>query len=312
IVTQNNVNQIQQIKQRTFSLMILIFLASSIVTALAAMLIGARISQPLSQLQKRMLQIEQGQWQLGSQTLHGQKEILRVGKSFDRMIREIRSLMDRLVEEQRSKRKTELVALQNQINPHFLYNTLDSIVWLAEQNRTNDVITTVFALARFFRISISRGKNLIPVRDEIAHVRNYLTIQQIRYQERFEYQFDVDKALSDFPVMKLILQPLVENAIYHGMGDEKERIDLRGFREDDFLYFQVENTGLGIDKQRIEEMYRRIRDPRNDAGVGLRNVYQRLKLYHGEASEILIESELDEYTRITLKIPFSPPGEDMI
>ena len=302
IVTVYNINEIALAKKRMLLILFIIFLVSFFLTAFVAYLISHRISRPLNQLEKSMMRIENGDFNTRVDVT-GQKELVLVGDSFNNMMGEIRSLMEKVVEEQRDKRKTELRALQNQINPHFLYNTLDSIVWLAENDRNEDVITTVVALARFFRISISKGKTFIPVGSEIDHIKNYLTIQKIRYADKFEFRFDVEEDIKDQLVMKLILQPLVENAIYHGVGDEKETISIHGYKKDSFLCFDIKNTGYGITEERIDEIYRVLRGGKGDTGVGLKNVYQRLKIYYGEEANILISSELDEWTNVRIQIP---------
>ncbi len=306
IVTMYNIDEIGRAKNQMFSILSFIMLGSIFITMSVSIFISRRISGPLNQLKKYMLRIEQGDF-TSRVEVEGQKEIVLVADSFNDMIDEIRTLMDRLVDEQREKRKSELVALQNQINPHFLYNTLDSIIWLAENERSDDVITTVVALARFFRISISKGQNFIPVGDEIAHIRNYLTIQSIRYTGKFEYHFEINREILDYRVMKLILQPLVENAIYHGVGEETGLITIRGFKEGRFIVFEVENTGYGIPDEKIAQLYRILRGEETGQSVGLKNVYQRLKLYYGEEADLIITSELDEMTKIRVLIPAAVP-----
>jgi two-component system, sensor histidine kinase YesM len=308
IVTVNDVDEVAQAKRRMLLVLVLVFLASGLVAAAAAVAISRRISSPLKLLRESMANIEKGDFYT-KVSVSGQREVVHLAASFNSMIDTIRSLMEKIVEEQRDKRKTELRALQNQINPHFLYNTLDSIVWLAENNRTDDVITTVIALAKFFRISISRGETFIPVTDELSHIRNYLTIQQIRYQEKFTYTFEIDEGIYEYKVMKLILQPIVENAIYHGIGDEQEKITIRGYRENNLLIFEVENTGYGVTDERISEMYKILDGTHEVNSVGIRNVYQRLKLYYGSEGNVKITSILDEMTNIKLVIPLEIPAE---
>ncbi|MBU0956246.1 MAG: sensor histidine kinase, partial [Spirochaetes bacterium] len=240
----------------------------------------------------------------------GQKEIVLLAHSFNSMVQKVQELMDNLVEEQHEKRKTELRALQNQINPHFLYNTLDSIVWLAEHERNRDVINTVVSLARFFRIAISKGEAFITVAEELAHVQNYLNIQTIRYVNKFNCSFDMPDELKNYKVMKLILQPLVENAIYHGVGDEGGDIDVVVRKEGDSLIFRVSNTGYGISDSKIQEMYQMMRGDSERSSVGIRNVYQRLNLYYGERAQMLISSVPDESTTVTLIIPTVPVREE--
>lgn len=304
IVTVNNIDDLARANRRMLAVLLVIFLASSAVIAMLAGLIAFRISNPLNQLKKTMLKIESGNFHT-KVNVSGQREIVLLSATFNNMIDKIRSLMEKVVSEQKEKRKTELVALQNQINPHFLYNTLDSIVWLAENSRIGEVITTVIALAKFFRISISKGENFIPVSAEIEHIRNYLTIQRIRYVDKFEYFFEVDPGIQDLKVMKLILQPIVENAIYHGIGEEKERITIRGYRQGSFLFFEIENTGYGLTEEKIREMYSIMEGMHPERSVGIRNVFQRLKLYYGDEANIIITSELDSMTNIKLVIPAS-------
>jgi two-component system sensor histidine kinase YesM len=298
IATFTNVDEIDAIRRSMLPLLLLIFIITVLVTAAVAALLSYRISGPVRQLQGIMQRIEDGEIDVDI-SISGQREIVMLGRSFNSMIVKIRSLMERLVDEQRDKRKTELRALQNQINPHFLYNSLDSIVWLAEHDRSDDVITTVVALARFFRISISKGNTFIPVRDEIAHVKNYLKIQTVRYADRFQYHFNIDERLMDRNVMKLILQPLVENAIYHGMDEQGGIIEVNGSLDGKMMSFQVKNTGYGLTAARILEIHGHLDgqdDLDNDIGIGLKNVHQRLKLYYGDQAGLRFSSLADEYT----------------
>ena len=302
IVTVNNVNEIALARQQILLILLFVFIISFLLTTVVSLVISRRISRPLNELKKTMFKVENGDFYTKVE-VSGQKEVVRLSKSFNSMLEEIRTLMQAVVSEQKEKRKTELKALQNQINPHFLYNTLDSIVWLAEKHRSEDVVTTVIALARFFRISISKGETFIPVKDEISHIQNYLTIQKIRYVDKFEYTFEIDQEIYDYKVMKLILQPIVENAIYHGVGDETEHITIRAYKKEQFLVFEVENTGYGITEERIEEIYDILKGTHSKSSVGMRNVYLRLKLFYGEEADITISSVLDEMTRIQLLIP---------
>jgi two-component system, sensor histidine kinase YesM len=306
IVTISNIDHINTARRQMLYTFALIGTLSLTLTAMVAGLISLRISKPINQLKNIMAKIEGGDFYTTIE-VSGQEEIVQLSRSFNQMVVRVRELMDRLVTEQREKRKTELRALQNQINPHFLYNTLDSIVWLAEHQRTKDVVTTVVALAKFFRISISKGESFIAVDQEIEHIENYLTIQQIRYIDKFDYSIDIDTEVLDHRVMKLILQPLVENAIHHGMGDEKGKISIRGRLEGDLTIFEVQNSGYGLTDQKIAEMMETMHGDAGHSGVGLRNVYQRLKLYYGDAADVEIESEIDESTTVRLIIPTAIP-----
>jgi two-component system, sensor histidine kinase YesM len=308
IVTVGNVNKINDAMSRLGGILVIIFLVSIAVSAMVAAVISMRVSRPINQLKTAMLKIEDGDFSHPIE-LSGQKEIALLAQSFNSMVLKVQELMARLVAQQKDKRKTEFRALQNQINPHFLYNTLDSIVWLAEHRRHKDVITTVVSLARFFRISISKGETFITVDDEISHAQNYLTIQSIRYVDKFTYSMDIQDEMRSLKVMKLILQPLVENAIYHGVGDADGHIAISGRIEGNFLVFRVRNTGYGISEDTIRKMYDTMKGGQERPSVGIRNVYQRLKLYYGESAEVSISSEPDESTTVSLFIPKDISGE---
>jgi len=308
IVTISNADESAGLARRLIVLLLFILAVITLLAALFSGLISMRLSKPISQLKSSMLEIETGKF-IAPIEVRGQREIVSLAHSFNSMIGKLQDLMARLVDEQQEKRKTELRALQNQINPHFLYNTLDSIVWLAEQQRNKDVIATVVALARFFRISISKGQNFISLAEEMEHVRHYLTIQSIRYVNKFTYGFDVPDELLAGKVMKLVLQPLVENAIYHGVGGEGGHIAIAARQRDGFLVLSVTNTGYGISDEKIALLCKAMRGTAEKSSVGLRNVYQRLKLYYGESADILVESRPDESTTISLLVPLAGPEE---
>lgn len=308
IVTVNNVNDIALAREEMILILFFIFIISFTLTTVISIFISKRITRPLNTLKDSMLKLESGDFNTKVE-VRGQKEVVRLSISFNSMIDEIRTLMDRVVDEQRDKQRNELRALQNQINPHFLYNTLDSIVWLAENHRSEDVITTVVALARFFRISISSGASSIAVKDEISHIENYLTIQKIRYVNKFKYTLDVTKEVEDLKVMKLILQPIVENAIYHGVGDDMELISIRAYKDEVSLYFEIENSGYGITDERIHEIYDMLNGSNTQTSVGLKNVYQRIKLFYGHKADLIITSVLDETTQIKIILPLNNKQE---
>jgi len=309
IATVSNINGIRNAVKRLALIIVLIYSVSIAICATVAAVISLQVSRPVSQLKTAMLKVEEGDFSRQA-SVSGQTEIVSLAHSFNAMTGKIRELMARLVSQQREKRKMELQVLQNQINPHFLYNTLDSIVWLAEHDRNKDVITTVVALAYFFRIGISKGETFIPVGNEISHVRNYLTIQSIRYVNKFTYDIQVDSRLLGYRVMKLVLQPIVENAIYHGIGDEDDgKIKITGTIENGYMVFRVWNSGYGISEEKIREMYETMRGNPEKPSVGIRNVYQRLKLYYGDEAEVIITSIQDESTTVSLRIPLEPKEE---
>lgn len=310
LVTAHDISGVRIAMTSMVASLVAMFIIAILSSAAAAGYVSLQVSRPATRLRELMQLVESGDFSITAD-ITGQREIAALAHAFNSMIQKIRDLMDSLVAEQRQKRKSELQALQNQINPHFLYNTLDSIVWLAENERPAEVITTVVALARLFRLSISRGHTFIPVRDEIAHIGYYLTIQSIRYVDRFTYSIDVDENLLDLPVMKLVLQPVVENAIQHGLGDERGHIGIHGTTDGDCMVFSVTNTGYGITEATITTMYRRMKDPGEQLSVGMRNVYQRLTLYYGDRADVMITSVQDESTTVSLRIPldYRPPEE---
>lgn len=299
-----NVELITATRSRTIIISFIIFSVTLFITIMVSTYFSKRISNPITKLQKHMKLVEKGN--LYKQiNIEGQKEIVGLGDSFNRMQEEIRALMETVLIEQKEKRKTEFIALQSQINPHFLYNTLDSIVYLSEKGMNEKVQEMVVALSKFFRISISRGKNIITVKEELEHARNYLLIQQIRYNDKFSFEFDTSVETLDLKIVKLVLQPLIENAIYHGINTEYDQgnIIIRTFIKNDKLVIEIEDDGYGITDEKIKEMYDSIKLDNKHTSIGLKNVYQRLKIYYGDETDFIISSELDEKTIIRLIIP---------
>lgn len=274
--------------------------------------ITAKITEPIQQLEKSVNELERGV--LKAEIYQGGSyEIRHLGRSIQRMAKQIQNLMDDIVQEHESKRKSELDTLQAQINPHFLYNTLDIIVWMIENERKTEAVKVVTALARFFRISLSKGKNIITVDKEIEHVRNYLMIQEMRYKNRFTYEITAMPQVLELASLKLILQPIVENAIYHGMEfmDGDGEIKINAFCQDEDLYFSIEDNGLGMPPEVVEGLLNQEAAPASKgSGVGIKNVHQRIQLYFGESYGLIIESEPDEGTKVTVHLP-AIPYEDM-
>lgn len=233
-------------------------------------------------------------------------ELKTLSGSFEHMSVRIKNLMDKVRNEEIALRKTELRALQSQINPHFLYNTLDSIQWMCERGKTEEASKMVGALARLFRISISRGHELITIKDEINHVSNYLIIQSFRYKSQFTYSFDIDESLEDYLCNKITLQPLVENAIYHGIDrlvDEGEiKITVKQAEDDENdILMTVADNGVGMTEEQCRKILSKERS--DSSGIGVKNVNDRLRIYFGEKYGLTIKSELDCGTEITVRLP---------
>ena len=277
----------------------LVFLA-----ALAAGWVLSRLlSRPLQQLETAMEQFEQDADHFAFQAVRGTREVQNLSDSFGHMVGRIQQLMTTVREEEIVLRKTELKALQAQINPHFLYNTLDSIAWMCERGKNADAVQMVHALARLFRISISRGHELIPIRSEVQHAQSYLQIQSVRYKDQFSYEFDVEEGCLEYLCNKITLQPIIENAIYHGVNGlvDEGRIVIRVFSRDDDIFFTVEDNGVGMEPEQIEEIFRR--KPDGKSGIGIKNVNDRLKIWFGEKYGVTITSVPDEGTCVTVRMP---------
>ncbi|HKM30396.1 MAG TPA: sensor histidine kinase [Bacilli bacterium] len=301
-----NIDNTKAVQENYIFIIIIIGLFMVVAAVTIIGFTSRRIANPLKVLEKSMKKIEQADFLIIEPVEEGsQKEVASLSNSFNLMMARIKELMDRIIVEQNAQRESELKALQSQINPHFLYNTLDSIVWLIENDKNTDASQMVVALAKLFRISISRGRNIITIKDELEHARSYLIIQRFRYSDSFKYEFDVDEEVLEYTTMKLILQPLIENAIYHGLKNiiDEGFIKIGAHREQDNVVFTVTDNGYGLKKEKIEQLYTNFKNPHLNDGVGLKNVYLRLVLYYGKAADLQIESELDEGTTIKIIIP---------
>ncbi|MBZ9624881.1 sensor histidine kinase [Clostridium sp. FP2] len=266
--------------------------------------ISAKISHPIKQLEESMKMVEAGDFNIYID-VKGEDEVERLSTAFNLMISKVRYLMAQIVIEQEAKRKSELNALQAQINPHFLYNTLDSIVWMAENEKNDGVITMVTALAKLFRISISRGKNIITVREEMDHAKNYLIIQKIRYKNKFVFEIINQKEVLEYKTLKLILQPLIENSIYHGieyMVDEgfiKISVSVTNGK----LLYEICDNGLGIEPEVLKHILEYREKDNTSSGVGVKNVHERIQLSYGSEFGLEIQSEIEEGTTIKIWLP---------
>ncbi|SHH78703.1 sensor histidine kinase [Clostridium grantii] len=297
------IDEINETINSTNEFLVYIIIVVVIVSILISAFISSKISKPIKELEISMKKVEEGKFDTFID-IKGETEVEKLSESFNVMVKKIKELMDQIVVEQELKRKSELNTLQAQINPHFLYNTLDSIVWMAENEKTDDVIIMVTALAKLFRISLSKGKNIITVKEELEHVKNYLIIQKRRYVDKFEFSFEIDESTLNYKTLKLILQPIIENSIYHGikyMVDEGN-IKISVFIKDNKLVYLVEDNGVGMDKETLEKL-QSTDLKENKMGVGVKNVNQRLKLLYGDEYGIEIKSELEEGTIVQLLLP---------
>lgn len=286
-----------------FWLLALAAAAILLAALVSSIVISRALSRPLKGLSRAMRQFEKNADTFTYAPVGGAREVQELSESFGHMVVKIQHLMETVRREEINLRKTELKALQAQINPHFLYNTLDSIAWMCEQGRNDEAVQMVNALAQLFRISISRGHELIPIRSELRHAESYLKIQKHRYKNQFSYRFDVDESCLDFLCNKITLQPIIENAIYHGINglvDEGEIvITLRADGSD--VVFTVADNGVGMEAEQIQAILRKERS--DHTGIGIKNVNDRLKIYFGEGYGITIDSEPDVGTTVTIRMP---------
>ena len=285
---------------RLSAMLAVVVLVSALLTS---WLLSRLLDRPLRGLASAMESFEADADHFTYRPVGGTREVRELSDSFGHMVLRIQQLMSTVREEEVNLRKTELKALQAQINPHFLYNTLDSIAWMCEQGRNADAVKMVHALARLFRISISKGHELIPISKEIEHAESYLQIQKYRYKNQFTYQFDVDPDCLDYYCNKITLQPIIENAINHGLDLlVDEGVILVQVRQDgEDIVFSVQDNGVGMSSEQIHSILRH--GPKDRTGIGIKNVNDRLKIYFGKQYGLHITSELDVGTCVEIRMP---------
>jgi len=234
-------------------------------------------------------------------------EIGKLAASVNDMSEHLEVLVDHIKEDERKMRHAELRLLQEQINPHFLYNTLDTIVWLIEANNSEKAVNMVISLSDFFRLVLSKGKELISIKEEEQHIRSYLEIQQVRYHDILEYEINIDPDIYDYQILKLTLQPLVENSLYHGIKYKRAKglIKITGYLDGDNIVLKVEDTGVGMDEEMLENLRDEIQKPCQEtkSGFGLANVNERIRMYSGNAYGMTIDSKPGVGTTVEIKLP---------
>ncbi|MCH4222778.1 MAG: sensor histidine kinase [Solobacterium sp.] len=270
-------------------------------------LVADRIAGPLTRLDEAIHQNGPGDSITPADYEGGSSEVQHLGRTLEEYQEKNQKLMKDIVVEQEEKRKSELDALQSQINPHFLYNTLDSIVWMIESAQYKEAVFMITELASLFRVSLSKGRTIIPICDELKHARNYMNIQMVRFKNSFTCTFDVDPEVEQYCTVKLIIQPILENAVYYGVKnmDEDGKITVHGFRRDSDIFISVEDNGFGIPKEDLDTLLDENRDHTRShgSGVGLINVHKRIQLRFGPEYGLKIESELDQGTTVTVHLP---------
>ena len=292
--------------RQTFLFGLALLLFSVFLMAFLNFRISAHISDPIRRLEQAVKELEAGTENVEIEE-GGCYEIQRLGHSIRSMVSTLHHLMDDIIQQEGQKRRSELEVLQSQINPHFLYNTLDSVIWMTEAGRYDEAIQMVTSLARLFRISLSRGKRIIPLADELEHARHYMTIQQIRFKNKFTTQISAEPGTEGLYTLKLIVQPILENAIYHGMAaaEDDGLITVTARREGETLLIEVADNGMGM---RPEVAASLLDEDRPDvrttgSGIGVRNVHRRIQLTFGAQYGLTILSEPDEGTTVQIRLP---------
>ncbi|MGE5583564.1 MAG: sensor histidine kinase [Bacillota bacterium] len=284
-----------------------------LITALliiATIMVANSLTRPLENIYAFLQKVEAGDLSIRTQET-GSLEIQNLSLQLNRMIDRINLLLEEIYKEQLFQRKVALKALHAQINPHFLYNTLESISWMIEKGRREVAVKLVESLANFFRLGLSGGRDIVTIREELEHLESYLQIQQVRYQDRLDYIIDVDDEIKEERIVKITLQPLVENAIYHGIKPKKDgpgRVYISGSREDNFIKLMVVDNGVGMNPAKLAELEDSLEEAKLDPetfgkGYSIQNINSRIKLYCGEDYGLHFSSKEGIGTRVEVILP---------
>ena len=307
VVGCTNVAELLKDSKKARSIYVLVAAILVIVALVLSNLISRNITRPLQQLRDSMAKVQEGDFRAAEVEVTSRNEVGSLTRSFNVMTSRIQELMKQNIYEQQQKRKSELKALQSQINPHFLYNTLDSIIWMAEGKKNEEVVVMTASLARLLRQSISNEEEQVPIGQEVEYARSYLTIQKMRYKDKLEFQIQVDAQIMGVPIIKLVLQPLIENAIYHGLKykEGKGLLIVRGYREGENAVIQIRDNGAGMDEQTLAHIFEKHKVNYRSNGVGVYNVQKRLQLYYGMDYGITYSSRQGEGTTASIVIPMN-------
>ena len=273
------------------------------------------VTRPVHELSEATKKIAGGDFSTRV-TVGSKDEIGTLADSVNEMTERLEDFVEKIKEDERKMRHTELRLLQEQINPHFLYNTLDTIVWLVEGNATDKAVNMVVSLSDFFRIVLSKGKEIITLREEEQHIRSYLEIQQVRYRDILEYDIQIPEELYQYKILKLTLQPLVENSLYHGIKTKRGKgtIYVTGRLENDKIYLDVKDTGVGMNEAELASLRSKISKPckETDSGFGLANVNERIRMNFGPEYGMTIDSKQGEGTWVQVVIPAWSVRDEMM
>lgn len=285
---------------------------NSLLLFLGSIIVSRMITTPIKKLLKSMKGVEKGEFKKVD-IVAGSVEIKKLQDGYNIMILEIQNLIDKVVEDQKIKRKAELDVLQAQIKPHFLYNTFDAISSLALAGRNDEVYKVMKALGSYYRISLSKGSEVITIAEEIEVVKNYLTIQKVRYGDIFEVHYNIDERATKFKILKLVLQPLVENAIYHGVKPKGEpgNITISANYFGDSVVLTVEDDGVGMEEKDLRGQLDSINAREPKSSFGLRGTIERLRIFYGVNQPVTIESKKNQGTKVIISIPVEGEKENV-
>lgn len=297
------------LNQQVFTFIVCMILLLAALTAFVAIIetrISRSISGPILGLSQVTHEIAQGDFSVRADE-KGDRELGALAASVNNMAEHLSVMVMQIREDERKMRKAELRLLQEQINPHFLYNTLDAIVWMIEDGKSEQAENMVVSLSTFFRTVLSRGREFISIREEVQHIRSYLEIQKARYQDILSYEIQVAPELYPYETLKMTLQPLVENALYHGVKNKRSGglIRISGERDGKLIRFKVEDDGIGMNAEALTHLQEEIRRPckETDTGFGMANVNERIRMNFGADYGLMIESEEGKGTRVWVTIP---------
>lgn len=301
LVGVSSQDELVAIKDKLMKIVLAVGLIFLVLAIVSIVIFTGRITKPFKKLEQAMQDIEQGLVEIPVDE-RGCYEAQSLTRHFNEMVVEIKMLMEEVTEKEKALRHSEIRTLHSQINPHFLYNTLDTIVWMAEFNDSEKVIDMTKALAQFFRLSLSGGAELTTVENELDHVRQYLFIQKERYGDQLNYTIECEPSLASIQMPKILLQPIVENALYHGIRGLSHTGEIRIYVKDEGedLTFYVEDNGEGFDTSTLDEIQEKKQTKLG--GVGIQNVDERIKLYYGETYGVTIDSTINEGTTVAIKI----------
>lgn len=301
-------NQLEeQVRQSVGTFMVLLAGVLAVGFCLSTM-ITKSVTTPINSLRQTAERFGTGDLETRAE-MYALEEINVLSRTFNTMSDEIVGLMEKTKQEQKNLREAELKLHQAQINPHFLYNTLDSIVWLAEGGNNEQVVEMTEDLSDFFRTVLSGGNDYITVAEEESHIRSYLKIQKIRYEDILDYDIRIAPEMKERVILKMTLQPIVENALYHGIKNKRGggKIIIRGYENEQGMVFEVEDNGIGMDESTLEELRKKLRGEKSrldsrKGGFGLNNVAQRIQMYYGDRSDIVITSKENEGTCVRVQL----------